>query len=1078
MKQIKIPGTMKSLVWFIASVFLLLPHVFAQKTDGRVIKGTVTSGVSKTALIGATVNIKGTINNAVSSNNGEYSIVAKTGDVIVVSYVGYKQKEIKVGATGSVINFELTEDQTSKLQDVVVVGYGKMKKTDLSSAVVTISSADIDKTVNVTLDEALQGKAPNVYVSQTSGQPGAGASVIIRGVSTVTGNYQPLYVIDGVQIRPDAPTGGAYNQPSSSGNALAGINPEDIESISVLQGPAATSIYGQSGSNGVLVITTKHGKAGPTKLSASTLFSIQDKPKERPVMNLHDYAIYIGKLQKLGLVGVEPAELAEPDLLGKGTDWQDALFSRTTLQKHSLAISGGTDKSSFYFSGDYLSQDGIAIGSGFKRGSVRINLDNQATKWLKFGTNLSAFTTKEKVNTTNGNIINIAITQNPTIPVKNPDGSWGGPLAAQAQYTQTNPVAVASINNNYNTSFGVLGAFYVDITPIKGLTWHTETNGTYTFNNNFTFNPSYTLGAYVNPNTQGSRASGNSYWASLQTRVQYEYTFRKHYASIMGGHEAAQYAYQGLSGQGQNYSTNSIQELSVAAPLTQQTSSYRGAGANRSFFGRFNYIYNNKYIAQFSIRRDGNSNFFINNDVNHQAWGNFPAASVAWKISDERFMQGLKFINDLKLRVEYGITGNVGNSGGAVYSNLYAAPTPWGGGFLPGNFPNPGLKWEQDKATNVGFDLHMFNNRVEVIADAYKKDISNLIMIASNSGVYGGNISGGYGGLITWPVQNVGGMQNRGFGVTVNTVDISTKDFQWKTGFNFSIDRNKVTQLVSPLITQYYSSTNNSQAQFLTEVGQPLGMYTGYIAEGIFQNYKDIATHAIQTSNGVLTIDPTQGSWVGDVKFKDISGPNGKPDGIIDNYDRTIIGNPWPKFTYNFNSSFSYKGFDLNLFFTGVYGNSLLNLTRYQNEMPLGTGPYSNHYQVAANFAVPSSLNLADALTATLMNPGTQIYRAAPTDANGNVRLTQWDVEDGSYLKLKNVRLSYRVPTKYVAHTKILRGVVATVQVQNAFTITKYKGFDPEVGMYNYKGVTNIVGMDEGRYPSTRSYSFSLTMDF
>jgi len=1073
MKKIKIPRTMKSLIWFIAAVFLFLPQIFAQKPGTHAIKGTITSSVSRTALSGATINVKGSKLNIVSGNNGEYTILAAPGDILVVTYVGFKMKEVKVAAGVTTINVELTEDLSSKLQDVIVVGYGKMKKSDLSSAVVTVSSADIDKTVNVTLDEALQGKAPNVYVSQTSGQPGAGASVIIRGVSTVTGNYQPLYVIDGVQIRPGAPTGGAYNNPSSFGNELAGINPEDIDNISVLQGPAATSIYGQAGSNGVLVITTKHGKNGPTKVSISSLYTIQDKPKERPVMNLHDYAIYIGRLQQLGLVGVEPAELQDPSLLGEGTNWQNALFSRTALKKQAMSLSGGTDKSSFYFSGDYLTQDGIAIGSGFKRGSVRINLDNQATKWLKFGVNLSAFTTKEKVNTTNNNIINIAITQNPTIPVKNADGSWGGPLPAQAQYTQTNPVALASVNNNYNTSFGTLGSLYVDINPIKALTWHTEVNGNYTFNQNFTFNPSYTIGAFVNPNTQGSRASGNNYWMSLQTRVQYEYKYRKHWAMAMVGHEGAQYAYQGLSGSGQNYSTNSVQELSVAAPLTQQTSSYRGSGSNESYFGRFNYVYDNKYIAQFSIRRDANSNF-----LNDNLWGNFPAASVAWKISDENFMKNIKFINDLKLRAEYGITGNVGNSGGAVYSNLYSAPTPWGGGFLPGNFPNPNLRWEQDKATNIGLDLHMFNNRVEVIADAYKKDISNLIMIASNSGVYGGNISGGYGGLITWPVQNVGGMQNRGFGVTINTVNISRKDFQWRTGVNFSMDRNKVTSLVAPLITQYYSTTNNSQAQFITQVGQPLGMYTGYIAEGIFQNYKDISSHAIQTSNGVLTIDPTQGSWVGDVKFKDISGPNGKPDGIIDNYDRTIIGNPWPKFTYNFNSNFSYKGFDLNFFFTGVYGNSLLNLTRYQNEMPLGTGPYSNHYKVAADFAVPSSLNAADALTVTLKNPGTTIYRAAPTDANGNVRLTQWDVEDGSYLKLKNVRLSYRVPAKYVSKAKIFRGIMATVQVQNAFTITKYKGFDPEVGMYNYKGVTNIVGMDEGRYPSTRSYSFSLALDF
>ncbi len=1074
MRQIKILGVTKALLWAIISVFFSFTQlsVSAQNASTRTIRGKVTASVSEAAVPGATISVKGTQNSVSAGNAGEFSINAQTGDVLVVSYIGYKTREVKIAEGINTINVGLTQDY-SNLQDVVVVGYGKTKKSDLSSAVGTISNSEIAKTVNVTLDEALQGKAANVYVSQTTGQPGAGSSVIIRGVSTVTGNYQPLYVIDGVQIRPDPPRGGAYNIPQSYSNALAGINPDDIENISVLEGAAATSIYGAAGANGVLMITTKRGKAGQTKVNATSLFTIQDKPDERPVMNLKEYALYIQKLQALGLVGVQSEEIGDPSILGNGTNWQDALFRQVDLQKHSLAISGGTEKSTFYVSGDYLKQDGIALGSGFSRGSVRLNLDNQANTWLKFGTSLSAFATKEQVNTTSGNIINIAITQNPTIPVKNPDGSFGGPTPSQTQYAQTNPVAIALLNNNYNKSFGMVGSVYIDITPIKGLLWRTELNGNYTSTTNYTFNPSYSLGTYVNNNTLGSRASGNNDWISLNTRVQYNFKIDKHDITAMVGHEGSHYAYEGLSGNGQNYSTNSVQELSVADPLTQQTSSYRGDGANESYFARLNYIYNGKYILQGVVRRDGSSNFGANN-----RFGTFPAISAAWKISGEKFMQNVTFINDLKLRAEYGVSGNTGNNGGAIYSNLYAAATVWGGGFLPANFPNPDLKWEEDKSANIGLDLHMFDNRVEVIADAYKKTISNLILVATGPGYLGGSLSGGYGGLLSWPTENYGGMENKGIGITVNTVNISTKDLQWRTGFNFSIDRNKVTKLVSPIITQYTSYTNNGQAQFLTTVGQPLSMITGYIAEGLFENYKDISDHAIQTSNGVLTIDPTQGSWVGDIKFKDISGPNGKPDGVIDNNDRTIIGNPWPKFTYNFNTSLSYKGFDLNLFFTGVSGNDLLNMTRYLNEMPLGTGPYSNHYRSAANFAVPSSLDAADALTVTLNNPGTKIYRPTSSDPNGNVRLTQWSIENGSYLKLKNVRLSYQVPSKYMVHTHILRGATIIAQVQNAFTITKYKGFDPEVGMYSYKGVANIVGMDEGRYPSTRSYSLSLELDF
>ena len=1070
----KIKNSRKTKALLLAVIFLMLGINFlsAQNAKRHIITGKVTVGAAGNPVAGATIMVKGTKNIVSSQDNGDFNIIAQPGDVIVISFVGYKSKEINIGDKTDQLTINLSED-FSNLQDVIVVGYGKTKKSDLSSAVGTISNTDLNKTVNVTLDEALQGKAANLYVAQTSGQPGAGASVIIRGVSTVTGNYQPLYVIDGVQIRPGVPTGGTYNLPAGFANELQGLNPDDIENISVLEGAAATSIYGAAGANGVIMITTKHGKAGQTKVSASSLFTIQERPEERPVMNLKEYAQYIQKLQPLGLVGSVPPEIGDPTILGDGTNWQDALFRNTNLQKYSLAMSGGTDKTTFYLSGDYLNQDGVALGSGFKRGSIRLNLDNQVTNWLKFGTSLSAFITKEKVNTTNGSLINIAIAQNPTIPVRNPDGSFGGPAPAQTQYAQTNPVALALLDDNYNKSFGGIGNLYMDITPIKGLVWHTELNGNYTFTNNYTFYPFYSLGTYKGNPTSGSRGSNNNYWTSINTRVQYDFSIQKHQVTAMAGHEATYFAYEGLSASGINYSTASVEELSVADPHSSPGTSYRGNGAGESYFGRLNYTYANKYIAQFVVRRDGSSNFGANNK-----WGTFPAVSGAWKISEEKFMQNLKFINELKLRAEYGVSGNTGNNGSAIYSNLYAAPTVWGGGFLPANFPNPDLKWEQDKSENIGLDLTMFNNRVEVIADAYIKNISNLILIASGPQVLGGNLSGGYGGLLSWPTENYGGMRNKGFGITVNTVNISTKNLQWKTSANFSMDRNKVTKLVAPINTVYTSWTNSTQAEFLTEVGQPIGMITGYIAEGLFQNYKDIADHAIQTSNGVLTIDPAQGSWVGDVKFKDISGPDGKPDGIIDNNDRTIIGNPWPKFTYNFNSSLSYKGFELNLFFTGVQGNNILNLTRYQFGSPLGVGPNTNHYKSVVNFASPSSLNAADALNVTLTNPGTTIYRPSAADANQNGRMSQWYIEDGSYLKLKNVRLSYRVPAKYLSYTHVFRGALITAQVQNVFTITKYTGFDPEVGMFNYKGVVNIVGMDEGRYPITRSYSISLALDF
>ena len=1062
MKKIShlLPGVLMGL--FAAALFLPL----AAQPPARKISGKITAQASGNSIPAATVTVKGTRNSAQADPDGNFSISAAPNEVLVVTNVGYLPKEVKVG-NATVVNIQLTQD-FNNLNDVVVVGYGRMRKSDLSAAVGTITAADLDKTVNVTLDDALQGKAPNVYVSQTNGQPGAGASVIIRGISTVTGNYQPLYVIDGVQIRPSVPTGGAYNSTPTIANELQGLNPDDIENISVLEGPAATSIYGAAGANGVIMITTKQGRSGTSRVQATELQSLQTRPKDQPLMNLRQYAVYVKKLEDLGLVPAEPNELADPSLLGPGTDWQKALFQNTWMQKHGLAISGGTDRTTFYLSGEYTNQNGIAIGSGFQRGSVRLNLANQANKWLKLSTNLNLFATKEKVNIFQANIVNIALSQNPTIPVKNADGTFGGPSAAQAQYSATNPVALANLNNNYNTAFGAIGGLNLDITPIRGLLWHTEINGNYTFNNGYTFNPSYTIGAYVNPNTTGSRSSANNWWASVNTRVQYDWTIGKHVASAMVGHEAQKYAYQSLFANGQGYTTNTIQELSVASTVISNPTSSRGDGSQESYFARANYTYDNKYIAQLVVRRDGSSNFGPAN-----RWGTFPAASIAWKISDEKFMQGaIPWLNDLKFRGEYGISGNAG-PGGAIYSNLYSSITVWGGGFLPGNFANPALKWEQDKSGNVGLDAHLFNNRVEIIGDVYQKKITNLILPASGPSYLGGYLSGGYGGQLSWPIENYGGMENKGFGITVNTVNINTRDFQWKTGVNFSVDRNKVTKLYAPIYTQYYSTTNSRQAEFLTKVGQPLSMITGYIAEGLFTSGKDILGHAIQTSNGVKTVDPAQGSWPGDIKFRDINN-----DTVVDNNDRTIIGNPWPKFTYNFTTTFDYKGFELSLFFTGVYGNKILNLTKYNLQyLPLGTGPYSNHYAKDVNFAVPSSVNAADALTAYLTNPGYGIARPSASDANGNARLSQWNIEPGSYLKLKNARLSYRLPGKYLAATRILRSAVITAQVQNVFTITHYTGYDPEVGMYQYGGF-NIVGMDEGRYPQTRSYNFSIALNF
>ena len=1050
MKKISQKRKIASILCGFLSLFLVTQVAISQNQlqSTKRITGKIVNKADDKSMAGVSVIIKGSNIGTQTDAKGEFSLNAKEKDVLIISFVGYVQQEIGVGKK-SRIDVKIEEDGLKQLSDVVVIGYGKMKRTDLSSSQVTVTAADINKTVNTTLDQALQGRAANVYVTSNSGQPGAAPSVVIRGVSSLTGSVQPLYVIDGVQIKPDNGSGSA--------NILSGINPDDIETMNVLQGPSATGIFGSVGANGVIMITTKRGRAGDSKISVSSLVTIQDRPKYIPVMNLPQYATYRNEISRAGGTRTD-SSFADPSVLGQGTNWQAAMFRSSMLQKHQLSLSGGTDKTTFYFSGEYFNQEGVAPGSGFSRASMRLNLDNQTRSWLKIGTNLSVNRTNEKVTTTNAGMITLAIQQNPSVPVKNANGSWGGP--ANTQYQFSNPIALASINDDKNKSTAFIGGVYADITLLRGLVLHNEVNTSIQYYNNYTFHPSYQFGGLVSATTTSTRAANNNYWWNFNTRLQYDTKIGKHSISAMAAHEASAYGGEGLSGQRQNYVTNSIEELSGGDQTTSYAnSSLSNGGSKESYFGRVGYIYNDRYILQLTDRYDGNSSFGP-----LKRWGNFPAVSAAWRISQEDFMKNIPNLNELKLRVEYGTNGNSNASG--YYALLQSIPTPWGTGFLSQNFNNPLMQWEVDKTFNVGFDLHMFNNRLEIIADAYVKNADKLLTVNPHPYLYGGDISWS-SGYIQWPTTNVGSMQSKGYGVTINTTNIQNKDFTWKTGLNVSVDRNKITKLETPI------NSVSGSAYFLSEVGQPVSMITGYTAEGLFKNYQDITSHAVQTSNGVMTVGPG-GTWAGDIKFKDISGPSGKPDGIIDQNDRTIIGNPWPKFTFGFNNSFTYKQFDLNIFIVGSIGNDIVNYSRYQSE--IGNGTYGNYLQSVANFGRPSSYLQSDSATVTLLNPGYTIPRIAPGDPNGNNRINQWDIESGSYVRVKNISLNYNVPKSWLSKTAI-KGIRLAVNVQNLLTITKYKGYDPEVGMTNNGGPL-IVGMDNGRYPDVRMYTFNVVADF
>ncbi|MFB6456589.1 SusC/RagA family TonB-linked outer membrane protein [Chitinophaga sp. Hz27] len=1064
MKRASITGRSFLLVWLMVICCALISPAFAQQPANTSPKltGTVTS-TSGQAIPGASVYVKGTKQAVATDAHGQFSISATPGQVLTISSMGYLTREVKV--TNSLkVNVELQENP-SQLSDVLIVGYGTMKKTDQSSAQVSISSADINKTINTTMDQAIQGRAAGVYVTQNSGQPGGGISVNIRGVSTINGTTEPLYVIDGVQIQPAIVSYGV----TSSTNPLAGINPSDIESMEILQGPSATAIYGTRATNGVVLVTTKRGSKGGLKVGYNYLYSQQQTPKTLDVMSLQQFAVMNNEIAAL-LNRTPTPEFANPSVLGNGTNWQEALFRAAPLQKHQLTVSNNVNNTNYYLSGEYLSQDGVAIGSNFNRYSFRLNLDNQAKKWLKLSTSLNFYQTKEKLSTTSEDVIHNAINLAPNVPVKNPDGSWGGAttneFGTNAQYAPVNPVAIASLVNNTLKKSGGLGSLGAEVTIIPGLVFRTTFNGNFEYQDGSIFTPTYQLGYKVNEQATMTVATSKNFYWNLNELLQYNKSFGKHDIGVMVSHEAQSWNYQSLNSSRTGFASNSIQSINLGNATGQTSGAGKGSGALESYLTRINYSYKDRYILQLAGRADGSSNFGQDN-----RWAYFPSASAAWRISQEPFMKSVGWISDLKLRAEIGQTGNSG-VGGVQYNSLAATTTPMGTGYRIAQYGNPGLQWELTNTKNIGFNIGILKDRISLEGDFYIRKTKNLLMQATLPAYQGTNAEG----AITPPYLNAGSLENKGFGLTLNTVNMQTKSgFVWKTNFNISHFKTTVTKLNTDngFFTKTAWFMNNFTER--TVVGQAPWQFYGYVYDGIFKSVDEINNSAIpaQSDGSRLPVNKDNGVWVGDIKYKDLNGDN-----IIDSRDQKFIGSPWPKFTFGFNNSFSYKGFDLNILVTGVQGNQIYNYLRFENTNPGNINLGRNLLVETFNYA-----RITDAGDkSTLINAGTNVPRITGADVNGNSnRFTNLYVEDGSYIRIKNVQLGYNLPNSLLHMQSLVKALRVSLGVQNLATFTKYKGYDPEVGAYIGKEaqpLSSLIGVDGGRYPLTRTYSASIAVDF
>jgi TonB-linked SusC/RagA family outer membrane protein len=1045
---------------------LSLTISFAQN---RKITGTVTDD-KQAPLVGATVSVKGTKVATTTDAIGKFTInVPPNGNTLVISYVGMQNREVAIGSS-DVINAALTPTAGS-MSDVVVVGYGRARKANLTVSQTGVAAKDIEKTVNTTVEQAIQGRAAGVYVTQNSGQPGGGMSVTIRGISTLNPNTQPLWVIDGVQItNPDV----SYGNQSTS-NPLAGLNPNDIEDIQILQGPSATAIYGSRASNGVIMVTTKRGKAGDFKINYAYQYNLQTPPKSLPVMNLRQYAQFVKEYHVIA-GGTTPGEFLDPSLLGEGTDWQKELFNNAAMNKHQLSLSGGNNNTTYYMSGEYLKQDGVAMGSGFKRYSFRLNLDNKPREWATIGANLSFNQTNEKLTATNYSdaaspLIANALRLTPQIPVTNLDGSWGGsdPVNGANQFAPINPIALASLITNKNMKRQFLGGLNVGITPLKGLAIRTSLNGNVGNGLSYYYTPTYNIDQYhVNTVSALDQGTYSSWYWNWNQLVEYNKQIAKHNFTLMASHEAQAWSWNSLNAGRTGFLTNTVLNVNAGDQNGMTNGGYEGEGSMESYLGRINYNYDNRYLVMGTFRRDGSPNFGVD-----KRWGNFPSVSLAWRVSREKFFQ-IPAISEFKLRFETGLTGNQG-PGSGVYSSLNNGATPWGPGFIPAIYTNPKLQWEATKTNNFGMNLGLIKNRFNIEADYYVKNTDNLLMQASLSWLMGTNSSPGSTGA---PYVNAGSLKTKGWNLTFNTVNIESKNFRWESNLNISHFNTVITKLnKDQAVIDRTSWWMNNWTQ-RAAVGYAPWVFRGYIAEGLFQSVDEIAKSAVPVDNNGnrLPTSATTGIWVGDVKYKDLNG-----DGKITVDDMTNIGNPWPKLTGGFTNSFSYKGFDLSILITGTYGNDVYNYIAASIYNP-------NNVNLSRNFLVDAG-NYARLTTdangnTVISNPDTKVPRIANGQLgmeNNYSKNSTLFVEDGSYLRLKNVSLSYNVPAKFLGYAKVIKSLKATVGAQNLYTLTHYKGYDPEVGAYigtGSSGGNQAIGIDNGRYPSCPMYTATISVNF
>jgi TonB-linked SusC/RagA family outer membrane protein len=1003
------------------------------------ISGRVTDAQGA-ALPGVNVIEKGTSTGTVTDQEGRYQLSVSGNATVVFSYIGYLSQEVAVN-NRAVIDIVLAVD-VKTLEEIVVVGYGTQKRSDLTGSIASVGSKELKDFSVGRADQALAGKVAGVQVKLANGRPGASPQINVRGFNSISQSNAPLFVIDGVP-----------------GGDLGTLNPNDIESIDILKDASAAAIYGSRASNGVVIVTTRRGKSGKGTIGFNTYYGWQSLERKVDMMNSQE----IARFQYQSLVnrnadegnpmGPDPTRWRRPvaqtilDVLNgtntTDTDWQDEIFRVAPMQSYQLSLGGGAEKLRYYLSGEYLDQDGIVLNSSFKRYSLRINLDGNITDRLRVSASLNpSFTLRTEVPTDgqggNANsIIGSALLAQPFYAPYKENSEYANLYGTDAGVDIENPVATAREILDRRKGFNFLSSVSGEYDILNGLKAKVLVGTIIGNNRNKYFKP--VTPAFVLTSPYGSSFSSlRVNWLTEYT-LSYEKTWLgKHNLSAVAGYSVQKENYEEASFFSDNFPNNLVNTLNAVSGQIDGGGAVESTWTLLSMLGRVNYNYSGKYYLTTSLRRDGSSRFGTNNK-----WGLFPSVALAWRISEESFMARLPFISNLKLRVSAGLSGN-NNIPDYEYLptasfNAYPIGGQVAGGYYPDKISNPDLAWERQREVNAGFDLGVLNERITLSADYYVRNNKDLLLRVSVPGVTG------FGSAL----QNIGEVENRGLELSANA-QILPGVFKWNAGVNFSFYRNKVKALGpggDPLLL-----TSGYQAGFshITQVGQPVGMFWGWITDGVIQNEEELARAPIFNPGG------NSRTRVGDFRFRDLDG-----NGIIDGDDRTIMGSPHPDYMFGVNNTFSFGGFELNVGLQGVVGGQLLHGERIyiantrgrRNQMKL-----MNDYWVSAE------------------QPGNGQIPRPNNDPTGNNRggWSTFFLEDGTFVRVNTITLGYTIPAEALRVIR-LSNVRLYANATNPFTFTRYTGYNPDV---SHNENARVPGVDWNNFPTARVFSLGLNATF